>query len=66
MTFANNRKHLPDFFKGGRPGIIQATVHEPINVGGMSKKDINLLSDKVHSLLLKELETYRKKDEDYR
>jgi hypothetical protein len=27
----------------------------------MSKKDINLLSDKVHSLLLKELETYRKK-----
>ena len=61
VTFANNRKYLPDFFKGGRPGIIQATVHEPINVAGMSKKDINLLSDKVHSLLLKELEIYRKK-----
>jgi 1-acyl-sn-glycerol-3-phosphate acyltransferase len=61
VTFANNRKYLPDFFKGGRPGVIRATVHEPINVAGMSKKDINLLSDKVHSLLLKELETYRKK-----
>ena len=61
VTFANNRKYLPDFFKGGRPGIIQATVHEPINVAGMSKKDINSLSDKVHSLLLKELEIYRKK-----
>ncbi len=61
ITFINNRRHLPDFLQGGYPGTIYATVHNPISVSGMTKKDIGALSDIVHDVLLKELEFYRKK-----
>ncbi len=60
ITFANNREHLPDFFKGGRPGTIHATIHKPISVKGLTKSDTKPLSDKVHSVLLNELNFYRK------
>ena len=61
ITFANNRRHLPDFFQGGYPGTIYATVHTPISVTGMTKKDIGSLGDIIHDVLLDELEFYRKK-----
>ena len=61
ISFANNRKHLPDFLQGGSPGTIYATVHNPISVSGMTKKDIAPLSDIVHDVLLKELKSYQKK-----
>lgn len=61
ITFANNRKHFPDFFQGGFPGLLRAHVHAPIEVAGMTSADIDSLSDKVYGVLLEQLKTFGRK-----
>jgi 1-acyl-sn-glycerol-3-phosphate acyltransferase len=61
ITFANNRKHFPDFFQGGFPGLLRAHVHAPIEVTGMNSADIDSLSDQVYGVLLEQLKTFGRK-----
>jgi len=55
ITFADNRRHFPDFSKGGFPGRIRATVHSPIETAGA---DADALNAQVYALILAELNRY--------
>ena len=58
ITFANNRAHFPDFFHGGRPGLLRAHVHAPIEVSGIPLAEQDALSDRVYALLLNQLKAF--------
>ncbi|MEJ6738287.1 MAG: lysophospholipid acyltransferase family protein [Cryomorphaceae bacterium] len=58
ITFANNRRHFPDFFKGGGPGLLRVHVHAPVSVEGMTLADQDTLSDHVYTLLLNQLKAF--------
>ncbi|MDA8788204.1 1-acyl-sn-glycerol-3-phosphate acyltransferase [Schleiferiaceae bacterium] len=58
ITFANNRRHFPEFLQGGGPGLLRAHVHAPIEVSGMTLSDQDALSDRVYALLLNQLKAF--------
>jgi|TARA_B110000914_G_scaffold65996_1_gene57630 1-acyl-sn-glycerol-3-phosphate acyltransferase len=60
ITFGGHRQHFPDLLKGGKPGVIRATVHKPIATKGMTQGDAQALSNSVHDVILSQLKTYRK------
>lgn len=62
ITFPDHRRRFPDFGRGGSPGVIRATVHAPIEVTGLTVADQEAVSDRVHALLLAELNRYRAED----
>lgn len=62
ITFPDNRKRFPDFGQGGSPGILRATVHAPIEVSDLTLAYQEDLSNRVHALILNELNRYRAED----
>ena len=59
MTFADNLKRLPyDFFAGGSPGKMRATIHKPIQTKGLDLSFRNELKDKTRTLIYNELKRY--------
>ena len=55
VTFLDNKKRLPFAFSGGKPGILRVKYHEPKCTKGMSKLDIQLISEQFRELILQDL-----------
>lgn len=63
ITFIDNWKMLQNggFFKSfGRPGLIKAVIHPPIETKGMAAENLVSLRDQVFELTVKTLEEYKK------
>jgi len=58
ITYPDNKKHFPDFFKGGYPGKLRATIHEPIVTKGLSTDDGKRIRIECFKIIEKELEKY--------
>jgi len=58
ITFPDNKHHFANFFDGGYPGRLRATIHPPIATTGMTESDIPSLSNKCYTILLDELTAY--------
>lgn len=58
ITFPDNKQHFADFWDGGYPGRLRATIHEPISTKGLSENDIAALSKQCYTILLDELTAY--------
>ena len=58
ISFPDNRKHFNEFWDGGYPGRLRATIHEPISVHGLTADDIGELSDRCYKLIHDELRAY--------
>ncbi len=58
ITFADNKRHFPDFWDGGFPGKLRATIHQEIETAGLQEKDIAALTQKCYAIIHDELKTY--------
>lgn len=59
ITFADNKKIFPpDGFDKGRPGIARVTLHQPLEVNGMTDSDIPTLKEKLYNIIESELIRY--------
>lgn len=59
MTFADNFKRFPyDFLAGGSPGIMRATIHQPIATEGLDLSSRGHLKNSTRTLIYKELKDY--------
>jgi 1-acyl-sn-glycerol-3-phosphate acyltransferase len=58
ITFPDNKRHFADFWDGGYPGRLRATVHQPIPTIGLTEADIPALSAQCYQLLHTELVAY--------
>lgn len=58
ITFPDHKRHFGEFWDGGYPGILRATVHEPIAVDGLKEADISALMARCYKILHDELRSY--------
>lgn len=61
VTFLNTYKHLQNggFFKAfGKPGLLRAIVHKPIETKGLSEQDLVSLKDQVRTLIENDIKEY--------
>ena len=58
ISFPDNKRHFGDFWEGGYPGRLRATMHQPIDVSGLEEKDISSLMDTCYNILHDELRSY--------
>ena len=58
ITFPDNRRHFDEFWDGGFPGRLRATVHEPVSAKGLTIEDISDLSDRCYKIIHDELRQY--------
>jgi 1-acyl-sn-glycerol-3-phosphate acyltransferase len=58
ITFPDNKRHFAEFFDGGYPGKLRASMHKPISTKGLCERDIDALSQRCYNLLLDELTGY--------
>ena len=55
ITFPDNKKHFPEFFDGGYPGRLRATIHNPIETKNLTEADLSELRDRCFNLINDEL-----------
>lgn len=58
ITFPDNKHHFAEFWDGGYPGGLRATIHKPIPTIGLTENDIATLSHQCYTLLHAELTAY--------
>ncbi len=58
ISFPDNKRHFGEFWDGGYPGRLRATIHQPIDVSGLEEKDISRLMDSCYTILHDELRSY--------
>lgn len=58
ITFADNGKHFPDFWEGGRLGILRATIHQPIQTAGLTEANQQELMAQCFQIIQSELNQY--------
>jgi len=62
MTFLDNKKRFPWSYGGllagskGSPGRLRVKIHDPIITENMTRKDVNVLCNKVRDIILSDLE----------
>ncbi len=62
MTFLDNKKRFPWSYGGllagskGSPGRLRVKIHDPIITENMTRKDVNVLRNKVRDIILSDLE----------
>lgn len=58
ITYPDNRRHFDEFWDGGYPGRLRATVHQPISTAGLTADDIGTLAADCYKLIHDELRDY--------
>jgi len=58
ITFANNGKNFPEFWDGGFPGILRATLHNPVQTTGMIEENQQELTARCYEIINNELLAY--------
>lgn len=59
ITYPDNRRRFPDFGKGGKPGMLRATVHPPIDTNGLTLPDLATLRQQCFEIIDNELIRYQ-------
>ena len=58
ISFPDNKRHFAEFWDGGFPGKLRATVHNPITTKGLTEKDISSLMGQSYKVIHDELKDY--------
>lgn len=58
LTYPDNKKRFAEFFDGGMPGRLRATLHGPIETAHLGEEDISPLMDSCYQLIHDELKSF--------
>ena len=58
ITFPDNRLHFNEFWDGGYPGRLRATIHKPVSAKGLKIEDLPALSDRCYKIIHDELREF--------
>lgn len=57
ISFPDNKRHFGEFWDGGYPGLLRATIHQPVATTGMTENDISALMKTCYELIFNELKS---------
>ena len=55
ITYPDNKRHFGEFWDGGFPGRLRATIHQPIETKGLGENDIDALMNRCYEIIHTEL-----------
>ena len=58
ITYPDNKIKFPEFFDGGHPGRLRATIHNPVITKGLTEKDELRIKEQCFNIINDELTAY--------